>query len=106
MNMVMETIARKDMANRSITEGQTSFATREAVKKYEMVREVAEENTLVNVDEFRRILLIRLAEPGKENVLRAIEMLQQRSDIRYAGPNYTGGDALDTVIPNDPRRNE
>ncbi|MCL2842603.1 MAG: S8 family serine peptidase [Oscillospiraceae bacterium] len=102
----METMAHRDMANRNITEGQISSATYEAIRYYETVRIVAEENTLVNVDKFRRILLITLTEPGKENVLRAISILEQREDVRHAGPNYTGGKALFSTTPNDPRLGE
>jgi subtilisin family serine protease len=61
---------------------------------------------LVNVDEFRRIVFITLAEPSKENVLNTIRILEQRKDVRYVGPNYTGGRALFNSIPNDPRLSE
>jgi len=98
----METMVRRDMMNRNIIEGHISSATLEAVMQYEEVKRVAETSTLVNVDEFRRTLLITLAEPGRENVLRAIRILEQREDVRYAGPNYIGGAALDSIIPNNP----
>ncbi|MBE6959984.1 MAG: hypothetical protein E7448_04600 [Ruminococcaceae bacterium] len=42
----------------------------------------------VNTEEFHQVLSIELAEPGKENVLVAIEKLIQRTDVLYAGPNY------------------
>ncbi|MBE6959910.1 MAG: hypothetical protein E7448_04220 [Ruminococcaceae bacterium] len=42
----------------------------------------------VNTEEFNQILLLELAEPGKENVLVAINKLEQRTDVIYAGPNY------------------
>jgi hypothetical protein len=36
------------------------------------------------------ILLLHLANPGRENVLDAIELLNQRGDIIYAEPNHFG----------------
>lgn len=102
----MEKSARRDMLNRSIINGGVSSETYEAVVQYEVVKEAAEENTMVNVDEFRRIVLITLAEPGKANVMQAIETLKLRDDIRYAGPNYIMGEALDSTVSNDPRIDE
>ena len=45
-------------------------------------------NQNVNIDGFRRILYLRLATPGKGNVLRAVAALEQREDIYLAEPNY------------------
>ena len=44
----------------------------------------------IDTDSFRRILTLELAEKGKENVLNAINLLEKRSDIRSANPNYIG----------------
>ena len=43
---------------------------------------------LIDVEKFRRILDIHLPEKNKENVLRAIKLLENREDILYAGPDY------------------
>ena len=45
-------------------------------------------NKNINVDTFHRILSLKLAEPGKENVLRAVDLLNQREDVYIAEPNY------------------
>lgn len=39
-------------------------------------------------DSYNPILSLKLSQPGKANVLRAIELLNQREDVIYAGPNY------------------
>jgi len=52
------------------------------------IREDAEENTLVNFDEFRRSMLIRLDQNCRENVLDIIQQLQERDDIYWVGPSY------------------
>jgi thermitase len=54
----------------------------------------------IDVDSFRRIFKLELLEPGKENVLKAIELLEKRDDIRSAEPNYIG--EFSTLSPNDP----
>ena len=43
---------------------------------------------LVNVEEFKRILSLRLANPSKKNVLRAAALLEQREDVQSASPSY------------------
>lgn len=43
---------------------------------------------LVNVEEFKRILSLRLANPSKKNVLRAVALLEQREDVQSASPSY------------------
>ena len=43
---------------------------------------------LVNVEEFKRILSLRLANPSKKNVLRAVALLEQRKDVQSASPSY------------------
>ncbi|MDR0455173.1 MAG: hypothetical protein LBH20_00630 [Treponema sp.] len=37
---------------------------------------------------FKRILFLYLAEPGKENVLTAVELIGRRPDVSFAGPDY------------------
>ena len=60
----------------------------ETVEQYETLREAGEENTLVNFDEYRRILLIRLEQSCKENVLYVIQQLQYHDYVHVAQPNY------------------
>ena len=48
----------------------------------------------VDTDNFRRILTLTLRNPGRENVLRAIRVLERRGDIVGAEPNFYEG--LDT----------
>jgi len=55
---------------------------------YLEIREAAEENTLVDFDEYRRILLVRLNQNCKENVLNVIKFLQERDDVYWVGPNF------------------
>lgn len=38
---------------------------------------------------YNQILCLTLKNPGKENVLSAINILQSRVDIKYVGPNYS-----------------
>lgn len=45
-------------------------------------------NQNIDVEGFRRILCLRLANPGKGNVLRAVMALDQREDVYSAEPNY------------------
>jgi len=52
-----------------------------------------------NVDKFRAILRLDLAEGGKENVLSAIKQLEEREDVLSAEPNYT---MFMGATPNDP----
>ena len=42
----------------------------------------------VNVDNFKKIISLKLANPGKQNVLDAIKKLEKRSDVLMAEPNY------------------
>ena len=46
------------------------------------------DSTQINADEFRTILRLTLEEPGKENVLGAIEQLEHRRDIVSAEPDF------------------
>ena len=96
---------RIDEARRATSEvgmnTKASLELNEAFDEYQKARQEVAEKTLVNPEEFRRIFFIRLAEPGKENVLEAIEKLQTREDVRYAGPNYIpDGPATDSVSTN------
>lgn len=50
--------------------------------------EPTEKEMLVNIDKFRRILKIELAESGKENVLSAIESLKYKPGLLSVAPNY------------------
>ena len=45
-------------------------------------------NQNIDVDGFHRILCLKLANPGKGNVLRAVAALEQREDVDSAGPDY------------------
>jgi len=47
-----------------------------------------ENNMLPDIDNFRRILDLTLTNPGKENVLMAIKLLERRGDVFYAGPDF------------------
>ena len=42
----------------------------------------------VNVDNFKKIISLKLANPGKQNVLDAIKKLEKRSDVLIAEPDY------------------
>ena len=50
---------------------------------------------------FRSILKLTLAHPGKQNVLDAIKILQERDDVYAAEPNYTCL-IYDSTTPDDP----
>jgi len=43
---------------------------------------------LINLDTFKRILSINLEVTGKENVVKAIKLIEKRPEVIYAGPNY------------------
>ena len=52
------------------------------------IKQKFEENMLTENDlNFRRILLLEIANPSKENVLSAIKILEIRDDVFCAGPN-------------------
>lgn len=53
----------------------------------------------IDVDSYRTILSITLNQPGKENVLRAIDQLEKRSDVLVAEPDSVLH--LESVNPND-----
>lgn len=41
------------------------------------------------INKYNQIICLELAASGKENVLKAIKVLQARDDVLYAGPDYT-----------------
>lgn len=45
-------------------------------------------NKLINVEKYRRILLLTLQKNSKQNVTDAINLLKQRDDVISASPNY------------------
>jgi len=55
---------------------------------------------LIDVDNFRQILQIKLPEDSKENVLNVIRQLEKIEGIVYAGPSYAV--YADATTPNDP----
>lgn len=57
------------------------------------------EDEYKNKSEFRTILCLTLANPGKEKVLQAIELLSQRDDVLAAEPNYIVEPC--STVPND-----
>ncbi len=56
----------------------------------------------INTETFQKILCLKLEEPGKENVLKAIEQLKKRPDVVSAEPDYIISLAADPIIPDDP----
>lgn len=62
-------------------------------------------NQDIDIDGFRRILCLKLDNPGKGNVLRAVMALEQREDVYSAEPNYIyqGIEPIETqaIIPPD-----
>ena len=60
----------------------------------------ADRGMLVDVNNFRRILEIRLAKNCRENVLEAIRLLNKRDDVLYAEPDFRFRmDALPYPLP-------
>lgn len=85
-----------------------SSAAAEKVQKVLRGEKLAEDsigaafmNKNINVDTFHTILSLKLAEPGKDNVLRAVALLNQREDVYIAEPNYIF--QLDSVSTTDLR---
>ncbi len=56
-------------------------------------------STQTSLDTFKQILCIELEQCGKENVLKAIQILEKREDILYAGPDYQI--QCESLTPND-----
>ena len=73
-------------------------ALREA-QEVELIQPVNSDKMLVDLDAFRRILCLTIADGSKEKVLSSIKLLEQRSDIFAAGPNYIS--QLKVSPPND-----
>ena len=70
----------------------TKEATKIAIEK--------KTNSLVNLDNYRRTLCIKLKEKSKENVLKVISELIKRDDVLYAGPDYLI--SIASTTPHDP----
>ncbi len=64
-----------------------------ASRKEEVLARVNGEENNINLDTFRRILLLTLNKNDKQNVLDCIKKLEKRDDIKGAEPNY-----CDTII--------
>ena len=47
-----------------------------------------EENPLINLENYRRILKLTLNEDNKDNVIETVHILNRREDIHIAAPNY------------------
>ncbi len=59
------------------------------------------------IGSFNQILCIELEQPGKDNVLAAIEELQRRDDVLYAAPDYVISlSATTNTATNDPNVSE
>lgn len=59
-----------------------------ASRKEEVLARVNGEENNINLDTFRRILLLTLNKHDKQNVLDCIKKLEKRDDIKGAEPNY------------------
>ena len=59
-----------------------------ASRKEEVLARVNGEDNNINLDTFRRILLLTLNKHDKQNVLDCIKKLEKRDDIKGAEPNY------------------
>lgn len=68
--------------------------------EYFEARTLGEANTLVDFDEFRQILLVRLDQNCKENVLNAVKQLQSRDYIIVAEPNFLLSPDSFNYVPN------
>lgn len=75
----------------------------ESVQDLMVIEENAleETNSLVNTDNFKQILSIELAKPGKENVLEAISELEKLNMVWAAVPDYNY-EIVEDYTPNDP----
>jgi uncharacterized repeat protein (TIGR02543 family) len=85
-------------AMRSFSEEQVRHETRQEV--YHETRREAKDNTLVNFDEFRASLIVRLDRSCRENVLSVIRQLQEREYVYWVGPNFMY-EPENTSNPND-----
>ena len=75
--------ATGSMAQAAMT--QASAALLSGYTTISPANEIKHAETIGN---YKQILCLELAEPGKENVLAAIKLLMQRDDVLYAGPDY------------------
>ncbi len=63
-----------------------------------------ENNMLIDIDSFNRILCLTIGNPDKENVIKAIKELEKRNDVYSVEPNYIeslDSSADDTYFLND-----
>lgn len=56
---------------------------------YDAVKYNNTKNTLIDIDNFNRILCLELEDKTKENVLESIKKLEHRNDILSAEPDVT-----------------
>lgn len=85
-----------------ITEMTESLASRTEAQIRNDANGIVEPSNIkrIDVEKFRRILQLELAEPSKEAILEAISILEKRDDVRSAEPNYIG--EFSTITTNDP----
>ena len=62
--------------------------TAEQTGDWSLLSKHKENNMLIDVDSFNRILCLTIGNPGKENVLTAIKELEKRNDVYSVEPNY------------------
>lgn len=62
--------------------------TAEQTGDWSLLPKHKENNMLIDVDSFNRILCLTIGNPGKKNVLTAIKELEKRSDVYSVEPNY------------------
>ena len=72
-----------------------------SVQDLMVIEETDEKNSLVNTDNFKQILSLKLANPGKEKVLEAISELEKLDMVWAAVPDYNYEIEYD-FTPNDP----
>jgi subtilisin family serine protease len=73
----------------------------EAMQEYAQAMDLAEENTLVNFAQFRRVIIVRLDKNCKENVLQVVRRLERIDGILSVEPNFI--EQPTATNPNDPR---
>ena len=61
--------------------------------------------------DYNHVICLELEETGKDKVIEAIEKLQKRDDVIYAGPDYpiypcSGSEDIDVLTPNDATYND
>ena len=93
------TSATTALANAKI-QGQPipkEFATNANVRTFEDFYDV-------DLEKFNQILCLELKNPGKQNVLNAIKVLEKHPDVKYAGPDYViamfSGETSDQITNN------